>query len=361
MPDIKSILEQRGMHDPSKEKKEDTTLQDDPNKVVDDPNKVVDDPNKKKEPTTYNVEWDKVEDEQIFVHLTGKVGREVKSWEDLQQQTIEIEKEVEKIVQAELPPEIEAALKYTTDTGRGLSDFMKTQKDWTQEQDEIVLREYLASQNPELSREHIDILMEDYNIPEKLSGEDYTPEEIAAREKQIKLAEISRLQDISRARKHFEDSKQQYLTPLEQRKAELEQQAAQGKEVWTQRTQEAMETVTGFELGEFKYSFKDKESFTKSASSVEDLLGRYKNEQGELDHGKLLKTLIAGEQLESILGDYKAHVEAETIKSQLEQKSNPTLTKDPNQKLDFKEDGATKAKDHLLSVIGKNHGPVMKR
>lgn len=356
---IADKLREKGMYDPSKNKDDGSDGSANPNGEPKGPKNNEEQIEKPQNTTDYTVEWDKVQDDQVFSRLTEKVGREIKSWEDLQPQVTE--REVEKIVQPELPPEIEAIFNFHKETGRGVSDFVKAQKDWSQENDDSVLREYLTMENPELTRDHINLLMEGYKSPSKLEGDDYTPEEIAENTRRIKLAEIAKIKDVAKARKYFEDSKQKYLTPLEQNKQELAQREVQGKEAWVQKTQEAMQSISGVSVDDFSYSFKDKDSFTESASNIESLLGRYKDGEGKLDHTKLYKTLMAGEQLEGILKDYGAHIEAKTIKGQLERKVNPTLDTDDKSKRDQPEDKAAAAKEHLLNVLQKQHGHINRK
>ena len=370
---FKDILEKHGM---TKEIKEDPAKVDpmkvDPNKVdptkVDpakvepakvDPTKV--DPNKKENPTPNQFDWNTVNQEVIFSHLTEKAGREIKSYDDLKAQTVE--REVEKIVPQELAPEVEAFNKYHSETGRDFNDFMRIQQDWNNVGEDVKLRAYLAEQHPDLSSDDINFLYEDtYGIPAKLEGEegDYTAQELSANANAIRKAEIFRKQDAAKATKFFEDNKQKYLTPMEQRKADLESQIAAGREAWTTSVGSAMESVTSIDHDGFSYDFKGKDEFGKSAKSIEGLMGRYKNEKGELDHTRLLKTLMMGEQFADILNDHKNFVEASVIEGQLRDKSNPSHLKTDPDKVKNLGEKQFDAKQHLLDTIHKNHGGVRK-
>lgn len=306
----------------------------DPNGNQDDPNKSnADDPSKKPE---NSFDWNTVSDEMMFGRLSEKSGREIKSWEDLIQT-----KEIEKIVQPELSPEVEAFNKYHNETGRGFNDFMDLNRNWKEESEDAVLKEMVRRENPHLSQEDIDFLYNDsFKVPKKLDGDDYTEEEIQANDHAIKKSQIYRKSKVASAIEQFEESKKTYLDPIETKKQELAAKSQAGREAWKEKTSSAMEALKGFEVDGFNYEFRDKDQLKESFSSVEGILGRYRNDQGELDHGKLFKVLMVGEQAETMMSAYKTHVESEVKRSQLENRVNPNLetdrTKNPSNEQDEK-------------------------
>ncbi len=268
-------------------------------------------------------DWSKVEETAIFSHLTDKAGREIKGWDDLAERKVEIEKRVE----IELPPELEGVRKFMNETGRGLNDFIGANKDWSQVSEDVVLREKLKVDNPHLDSEDIDFLFnKHYKLPTKLEGEEYGETELQENSDSIRLANINRKQKAAEGRTYFDEQKSKYHTPLEDKKEALRLQQEQGKEVWTDRSKSAIEGLQKIEQDGFEYSYKDKDKFGESASSLEGLIGRYRNEQGELDHGKLFKTLMDGEQLGSILASHKTHIESATKQELLREKMNPGKT-----------------------------------
>lgn len=270
---------------------------------------------------TQPFDFGSIEEKELFNYLTDKAGREIKSFEDFNPKTIE--KEVEKIITPELDPEVESFNKFKKDTGRGIEDFYKTQQDWSSENEDTILREYLRNEYPELNDSQLSILIEDeYEIPAQLDSEEHEADELARNRKEIERAKIKKTLGVSKAKKFLEEQKQTYLSPIEAKQKAMEEQIQQGREVWSQRSKEAMSNVKNLEFDDFSYSYKDVDNFAESASSYEGLLNRYKNEQGELDQRKLYTTLLKGEQAESILKDYKNHVEVSVKQAQLGKKAN---------------------------------------
>ena len=71
-----------------------------------------------------------------------------------------------------LPEDVAAYFKYKKETGRGIEDYVKLQKDFSSMNPDNLLREYLTITEGEgLDPEDIDSLMEDYSYDEELDDE----------------------------------------------------------------------------------------------------------------------------------------------------------------------------------------------
>lgn len=115
-------------------------------------------------------EYDVVDlDENLaFEFLKKAKGLEVESFEDLLKP-----KESRK-----LSPELEKFIEYTEKTGNSnYNDFLATQKDWTQEPKENVLKSFLKAENPTLNDKQIEFLYNrNYNYDEEYDEEDVVME-----------------------------------------------------------------------------------------------------------------------------------------------------------------------------------------
>ena len=128
---------------------------------VEDPKKVDD----------QEIDFSKVPEEKILGYLAGKVGKEVKTWDDLVE-IREVEKEVEKTVDY-ASPDVANIDKFVRETGRGVDDYFKVQKDWDNEPNEKVVKEYLKTQYPSLDKEDIEVMYEDYFQTEEVYDEEF--------------------------------------------------------------------------------------------------------------------------------------------------------------------------------------------
>lgn len=77
-----------------------------------------------------------------------------------------------------LSPELEKFIEYTEKTGNSnYNDFLATQKDWTQEPKENVLKSFLKTENPTLNEKQIEFLYnKNYNYDEEYDEEDVVME-----------------------------------------------------------------------------------------------------------------------------------------------------------------------------------------
>lgn len=168
------------------------------------------------EPVVQEFEYD---DNKIFEILKAKTGREIKDYSDLSPKD-----------EKELPPEVEKFLEFQKETGNyNYSDFLETQKDWSKEDPESVIKRNMALENPALSKDEIDFL---FNRKYSLSDldEDEDNDEIMSRNIDKKVALQSALSKLEAQKEKYKvvgDAyvpqeykearvfKQQYLEQLE--------------------------------------------------------------------------------------------------------------------------------------------------
>lgn len=264
-----------------------------------------------------DVDFSTLPEDKVFSFLTGKVGREVKSWEDLVTvKEKEVIKEVEKPF-SYATPDLEVIDKFVRETGRGIEDFFKVQKDWDSVKDEAVVKEYIKHQHPTLDDDDVnDLFSEDFEkIP---TTEDMDEEEIKAVSKKNRRAELKLKMQAEEARKFFNSQKEQYKTPVRR----AEESVNHGKEAWSQNMKAALEGVQKIESEGFTYEFRDREGYNKTFADLDSLLGSFKNEDGTFDYGTLARTIIAGRELPKILEEHAKAIRANTVEDEMKRKSN---------------------------------------
>lgn len=135
-------------------------------------------------------EWD---EEKAFKFLKEKRGFEANSIEE-----ILTPKEAKK-----LAPIVEKYQEFIEKTGNdNYSDFLETQKDWSQVEPEEALRAMMTAQNPELSDREIDFL---YNRKYSIDGLDDEMDEDLILERNINAKT-----DLKKAQEFLENRKQEY-------------------------------------------------------------------------------------------------------------------------------------------------------
>ena len=95
--------------------------------------------------------------------MEKRYGREINSLDELNAAREEAE---------ELPEDVASYFKYKKETGRGIEDYVRLQKDFSAMNPDTLLREYLTITEGEgLDPEDIDSLMEDFSYDEELDDE----------------------------------------------------------------------------------------------------------------------------------------------------------------------------------------------
>lgn len=145
--------------------------------------------------TTVETTETELKEEDVLSFIKNKYGRELTSLEEITAAREEAE---------ELPEDVAAYYKYKKETGRGIDDFVKLNRDIDSISDDKLLKEYLMSTEEGLDEDDIDSLMDDFVYDEELDEES-----------DIKKIKIKKKKAIAKAKKFFNEQKEQYKIPLE--------------------------------------------------------------------------------------------------------------------------------------------------
>ncbi len=155
--------------------------------------KIEDTPEQVEEPA-------ELSEQDVLSYIGKRYGKEINSLDELSAAREEAE---------ELPEDVAAYFKYKKETGRGIEDYVKLQRDFSAMNPDSLLREYLTVTEGEgLDPEDIDSLMEDYSWDEELDDESV-----------IKKTKLAKKKTIAKAKKFFNEQKELYKQPLESRPA----------------------------------------------------------------------------------------------------------------------------------------------
>ena len=163
--------------------------------VVEDTSKTEETSEETPEPVKEQAE---LSEEDVLSYIGKRYGKEINSLDELNAARQEAE---------ELPEDVAAYFKYKKETGRGIEDYVKLQRDFSAMNPDSLLREYLTVTEGEgLDPEDIDSLMEDYSWDEELDEESV-----------IKKTKLAKKKTIAKAKKFFNEQKELYKQPLESR------------------------------------------------------------------------------------------------------------------------------------------------
>jgi len=138
-------------------------------------------------------------DNDVLSYLKTKFNKEVNSLDELF-----IEKPQNQEV---LPEDVSAFLKFKKETGRGLEDFYRVNRDYSKESPEALIASYIRETNPDLDDEDISFEMtSQFNYDEDMDD----PSD-------IKKKKLAFKKELAKANKYFDQQKEQYKAPLESR------------------------------------------------------------------------------------------------------------------------------------------------
>jgi hypothetical protein len=254
----------------------------------------------KTETTEENPEILELDDNTILSHIKNKFGREVTSLEELLK---------EQQAQEELPEDVSAFYKYKKETGRGLDDFVKLNRDTDSIPEETLLAEYKQAMNPELDAEDIAYELEQFIYDEDIDSES-----------DIKAAKLAKKKELAKAKEYFNGLKEQYKAPLESRdtfvpddikeefeafksnkEAEIIAQEEQSKrsKFFADKTEELFSDKFegfGFSIDENnKVSYKpaDAKEIKEKQSNLQNFIGTFLNDEGYLKDAEKFHRAIA--------------------------------------------------------------------
>jgi len=199
----------------------------------------------------------------------------------------------EEIPTPKLPENVEKLVNFMKETGGDINDYVRLNADYSNIDDDALLKEYYKNTKPHLDLEEIDFLMdEQFKV-----DEDYD-EERAVRKKRL-----AKKEEVAKAQKFLENLKKQYYDEIKLRptvnneiskaneffnRYNKEQEIAkkQHEEFINSTNKMFSDEFKGFDfaLGEkkFRYSVNNPNEVAEAQSDISNVLKKFLNEKGEV-------------------------------------------------------------------------------
>jgi hypothetical protein len=238
-----------------------------------------------------------IKEEDVLSHLRSRYNKEINSLDDLFAQ---------REANDELPEDAAAFLKFKRETGRGIEDFVRLNKDFDKMDEKSVLYEYYKNSNPEFDDEDISFKIEELSYDEDFDDE-----------KDIKSKKLALKQELKRAKQYLEDQKEQYKIPLESSKSFVpdedkdefesykqnkqqvttsEQEARKRSEYFEAKTNELFSDKFegfGFNIDDKKVVYKPSDTKAiKEQSDITKFIKNFLNEDGYVKDAELFHRAI---------------------------------------------------------------------
>lgn len=266
--------------------------------------------------------------------------------EEVQEQTETLQEQVEDAVQqlqdtAEpLPENIQKVVDFMNETGGTLEDYVRLNADYSNVDNNTLLREYYRQSKPHLDSEDVSILLEDFTWDEDVDDE-----------KDIRKKKIAYKEEVAKAKGFLEGLKDKYYDEIklrpgvtqEQQKAvdffnrynEEQQTIKQRTESFQNRTKTYFnDDFKGFDfkLGEkkFRYGLKDNSSVANQQSDISNFIKKFLNDKGEVsDLSGYHKALYVANNPDRVINHFYEQGRADAVRELTAKSKN--ISNEPRQ------------------------------
>ena len=263
-----------------------------------------------------------------------------------------------------IPENIQKLMEFMEETGGDLSDYVKLNQDYSEMDNQTLLKEYYTQTKPHLDSSEIDFLMEDY-----FSYDEEVDDDVDVKRKKLAMKE-----QVAQARQHLDGAKSKYYEDIkhgskltgEQQKAvdffnrynkeseENEKIAKNQLDTFHNKTNEVFnDKFKGFEYNigdkKFRFNVKDVNKTKESQSNIENFVGKFLDKKNRmLDAKGYHKSLYTAMNADSIANHFYEQGKADALKNSVAKSKN--ISMDPRQQ----HGGEINAGGIKVRVLGEN-------
>jgi len=162
-------------------------------------------------------------EEDVLKYIGNRYGKEINSIDEFV---------AEREASEELPDDVAAYFNYKKETGRGMDDYIKLNKDYTKLDQDEVIREYYKRTEKGLDDDDISDLMETkFGYDEDLDEESV-----------IKKQKLAKKREYIQANKFLTEEQEKYKAPLESSKAPISSEAEEELKSYRKRIEDSKVT-----------------------------------------------------------------------------------------------------------------------
>jgi len=233
-------------------------------------------------------------DEQLFKNLSEKLGREITTYDDLSQNTLELDEEVKAINE------------WKEKTGRPIEDFFKYQKDYSEVSDLEIAREFLQIEYPTFTKEEIELELGNLAPSEDDYEDDAAKKALELKKIAIKGREVLETYkaDLSKpSTSNLAPEIKQKLDFAEDIKKQIEDSEGQQKEYLDNISKIALTTESlNLKLSDdLNLDFKMSEEDRKEIPNLINEMPHWRNSDGSWNHKAVVEDAIKIKHFDSML------------------------------------------------------------
>ena len=262
------------------------------------------------------------EEEPVIQEITQEEVQEQK--ETLQEQVKEAVQESQDTAEP-LPENIQKVVDFMGETGGTLEDYVRLNADYSNVDNNTLLREYYRQSKPHLDSEDVNILLEDFTWDEELDEQ-----------KDIRKKKIAYKEEVAKAKGFLEGLKDKYYDEIKLRPGVTQQQKEavdffnrynEEQQTIKQRTDNFQGRTKNyfnddfkgfdFKLGEkqFRYGLKDNSSVANQQSDISNFIKKFLNDKGEVsDLSGYHKALYVANNPDRIINHFYEQGRADAVR-----------------------------------------------
>jgi hypothetical protein len=227
----------------------------------------------------------------------------------------------------QLPEGIDKLVSFMEETGGTMSDYIRLNADYSNVDEDTLLKEYYKNTKPHLDAEEINFIME----------EQFKVDEDYDEEREVRRKKLAKKEEVAKAKNFLEDLKVKYYEEIKSRptvnnemtkaneffnKFKQQQEIAkqQHEQFKTKTNKLFSEEFKGFEfnLGDkrFRYSINNASSVGESQSDISNVVKKFLNEKGEVvDVEGYHKAMYAANNADTIAQHFYEQGKADATKN----------------------------------------------
>ncbi len=284
------------------------------------------------------------EDTPIIQEVTDEIAQdEVEVLEEQLEQAV-----VEQSAGIDLPENIEKLVSFMKETGGTINDYVRLNADYSNIDNDTLLKEYYKKTKPYLDSEDVSLLLEDFSYDEDIDEE-----------RDIRKKKLAFKEEVAKAKNFLEQTKSKYYDEIklrpgvtqEQKKAtdffnrynEEQSKAEQQHESFKNQTKKLFsQDFKGFDfnLGEkkFRYGVKDPSKVAETQSNISNIVGKFLNSDGSVkDPAGYHKAMYAAANVDTIANHFYEQGKADAVKQVIDSSKNPSQTLRQSPQTGFKD------------------------
>ena len=255
--------------------------------------------------------------------------------EEIRQEVKEAKKEAV-ITGKPLPENIEKLVSFMEETGGNIEDYVRLNADYSNVDNNTLLREYYKQTKPHLDSEEIDFLMED----------NFSYDEELEEEREIRKKKLAIKEEIAKAKNFLETTKSKYYDDIKLRPGVTQEQqkameffdrytkeqdtASKQHNDFVEQTKDYFNSdFKGFDFNvgqkKFRYGVQDPNKLADKQSNITNLVGKFFDNQGKIKDSKgYHKAIYAAENVDTIANHFYEQGKADAIREVVDGSKNPS-------------------------------------